>query len=38
VALVHLHGGAGELRLTPAHALLSRKYRVVACEMPGLGA
>jgi pimeloyl-ACP methyl ester carboxylesterase len=36
-ALVHLHG-AGRLRLTPAHELLSRKYRVVAFEMPGFGA
>ena len=36
-ALVHLHG-AGGLRLTPAHELLSRKYRVVAFEMPGFGA
>ena len=36
-ALVHLHG-AGGLRLTPAHELLSRAYRVVAFEMPGFGA
>jgi pimeloyl-ACP methyl ester carboxylesterase len=36
-ALVHLHG-AGGLGLTPAHELLSRKYRVVAFEMPGFGA
>jgi pimeloyl-ACP methyl ester carboxylesterase len=36
-ALVHLHG-AGGLELTPAHELLSRKYRVVAFEMPGFGA
>lgn len=36
-ALVHLHG-AGGLRLTPAHELLRRKYRVVAFEMPGFGA
>lgn len=35
--LVHLHG-AGGLRLTPAHALLSQRYRVVAFEMPGFGA
>jgi pimeloyl-ACP methyl ester carboxylesterase len=34
--LVHLHG-AGGLRLTPAHDLLSRHYRVVAFEMPGFG-
>ena len=36
-ALVHLHR-AGGLRLTPAHELLSRGYRVVAFEMPGFGA
>jgi pimeloyl-ACP methyl ester carboxylesterase len=36
-ALVHLHG-AGGLRLTPAHELLSRRYRVIALEMPGFGA
>jgi pimeloyl-ACP methyl ester carboxylesterase len=35
-ALVHLHG-AGGLRLTPAHDLLSRQFRVIACEMPGFG-
>ena len=35
-ALVHLHG-AGGLRLTPAHDLLSRHFRVVAFEMPGFG-
>ena len=35
-ALVHLHG-AGGLRLTPAHELLSRRFRVVAFEMPGFG-
>jgi pimeloyl-ACP methyl ester carboxylesterase len=34
--LVHLHG-AGGLRLTPAHDLLSRHFRVVALEMPGFG-
>ncbi len=34
--LVHLHG-AGGLRLTPAHELLSRKFRVIAFEMPGFG-
>ena len=34
--LVHLHG-AGGLRLTPAHDLLSRHHRVVAFEMPGFG-
>jgi pimeloyl-ACP methyl ester carboxylesterase len=35
--LVHLHG-AGGLRLTPAHHLLCRKFRVLAFEMPGFGA
>jgi pimeloyl-ACP methyl ester carboxylesterase len=35
--LVHLHG-AGGLRLTPAHDLLSRSFRVIAFEMPGFGA
>jgi pimeloyl-ACP methyl ester carboxylesterase len=35
--LVHLHG-AGGLRLNPAHALLARRYRVIAFEMPGFGA
>ncbi len=34
--LVHLHG-AGGLRLTSAHNLLSRAFRVVAFEMPGFG-
>lgn len=34
--LVHLHG-AGGLRLTSAHDLLSRAYRVIAFEMPGFG-
>jgi len=34
--LVHLHG-AGGLRLTFAHDLLSRRHRVVAFEMPGFG-
>src|SRR5439155_4713749 len=34
--LVHLHG-AGGLRLTPAHDLLSRRFRVIAFEMPGFG-
>lgn len=34
--LVHLHG-AGGLRLTPAHDLLSRQFQVVAFEMPGFG-
>lgn len=34
--LLHLHG-AGGLRLTPAHDLLSRQFRVVAFEMPGFG-
>jgi pimeloyl-ACP methyl ester carboxylesterase len=36
-ALVHLHG-AGGLRLSPGHDLLSRKFRVIAFEMPGFGA
>jgi pimeloyl-ACP methyl ester carboxylesterase len=35
--LVHLHG-AGGLRLTAAHDLLSRRFRVIAFEMPGFGA
>ncbi len=34
--LVHLHG-AGGLRLTRAHDLLRRKFRVIAFEMPGFG-
>jgi pimeloyl-ACP methyl ester carboxylesterase len=34
--LVHLHGAGGP-RLTPAHAVLARHYRVVAFEMPGFG-
>jgi pimeloyl-ACP methyl ester carboxylesterase len=34
--LVHLHG-AGGLRLTPAHELLARRFRVIAFEMPGFG-
>ena len=34
--LVHLHG-AGGLRLTPGHDLLSRQFRVIAFEMPGFG-
>jgi pimeloyl-ACP methyl ester carboxylesterase len=34
--LVHLHG-AGGLRLTGAHDLLARRYRVIAFEMPGFG-
>jgi pimeloyl-ACP methyl ester carboxylesterase len=34
--LVLLHG-AGGMRLTPAHDLLSRRYRVIAFEMPGFG-
>ena len=36
-ALIHLHGAGGR-RLTAAHELLSRRYRVVALEMPGFGA
>ena len=35
--LVHLHG-AGGLRLTPAHDLLARTFRVIVFEMPGFGA
>ena len=35
--LVHLHG-AGGLRLTPAHDLLAKQFRVIAVEMPGFGA
>jgi pimeloyl-ACP methyl ester carboxylesterase len=34
--LVHLHG-AGGMRLTRGHDLLSRHYRVIAFEMPGFG-
>jgi pimeloyl-ACP methyl ester carboxylesterase len=34
--LIHLHG-AGGLRLTPGHELLSRQFRVIAFEMPGFG-
>jgi pimeloyl-ACP methyl ester carboxylesterase len=34
--LVHLHG-AGGLRLTAGHDLLSRQFRVIAFEMPGFG-
>jgi pimeloyl-ACP methyl ester carboxylesterase len=34
--LVHLHG-AGGLRLTPAHDLLSQRFRIIAFEMPGFG-
>jgi pimeloyl-ACP methyl ester carboxylesterase len=34
--LVHLHG-AGGLRLTPGHDLLSGQFRVIAFEMPGFG-
>ena len=34
--LVHLHG-AGGVRLTRAHELLSQRYRVVVFEMPGFG-
>jgi pimeloyl-ACP methyl ester carboxylesterase len=36
VPLVHLHG-AGGMRLTRAHALLSRRHRVIVFEMPGFG-
>jgi pimeloyl-ACP methyl ester carboxylesterase len=35
-ALVHLHG-AGGLRLTAAHDLLAKQFRVIAFEMPGFG-
>ncbi len=31
--LVHLHG-TGDLRLTPAHGLLARRFRVMAIETP----
>ena len=34
--LVHLHG-AGGLRLTRGHDLLSEQFRVIAFEMPGFG-
>jgi pimeloyl-ACP methyl ester carboxylesterase len=34
--LVHLHG-AGGMRLTRGHDLLSQAYRVIAFEMPGFG-
>jgi pimeloyl-ACP methyl ester carboxylesterase len=34
--MVHLHG-AGGLRLTPGHDLLSGQFRVIAFEMPGFG-
>jgi pimeloyl-ACP methyl ester carboxylesterase len=34
--LIHLHG-AGGLRLTRGHDLLSRHHRVIAFEMPGFG-
>jgi pimeloyl-ACP methyl ester carboxylesterase len=36
-AVIHLHG-AGGLRLTRGHDLLSRQFRVIAFEMPGFGA
>jgi pimeloyl-ACP methyl ester carboxylesterase len=36
VPLVHLQGARG-LRLTQAHDLLSRQFRVIAFEMPGFG-
>jgi pimeloyl-ACP methyl ester carboxylesterase len=35
-ALVHIHG-AGGMRLTPAHELLSEDHRVIALEVPGFG-
>jgi pimeloyl-ACP methyl ester carboxylesterase len=34
--LIHLHG-AGGLRMTRAHDLLSKHYRVIVFEMPGFG-
>ena len=34
--LVHLHG-AGGMRLTRAHELLSQRHRVIVFEMPGFG-
>ena len=34
--LVHLHG-AGGMRMTRAHDLLSKRYRVIVFEMPGFG-
>jgi pimeloyl-ACP methyl ester carboxylesterase len=34
--LVHLHG-AGGMRMTRAHDLLSQRYRVLVFEMPGFG-
>ncbi|HEY6439822.1 MAG TPA: alpha/beta fold hydrolase [Acetobacteraceae bacterium] len=34
--LVHLHG-AGGLRMTRAHDLLSKRYQVIVFEMPGFG-
>src|SRR5881296_1818979 len=36
-ALVHLHG-AGGLRLSRAHDILAKQFRVIAFEMPGFGA
>jgi abhydrolase domain-containing protein 14 len=36
IPLVHLQGASG-LRLTPAHDILCRHFRVVAFEMPGFG-
>jgi pimeloyl-ACP methyl ester carboxylesterase len=35
--LLHLHG-AGGLRLTPGHDVLSRQFQIIAFEMPGFGA
>jgi pimeloyl-ACP methyl ester carboxylesterase len=34
--VVHLHT-AGGLRLSPAHELLAKRYRLIAFEMPGFG-
>src|SRR5437763_8455443 len=36
-ALVHLHG-AGGLRLSRAHDLFAKQFRVIAFEIPGFGA
>ena len=36
LVLVHLHGAGGP-RLSRAHELLSRQFRVIAFEMPGFG-
>ena len=36
-AVVTIHGGGG-MRISGAHELLARKYRVIAFEIPGFGA